>query len=69
MSEKTKYALAAVVAPALFPLVLTLLRRDEQDFFWGLSSSFWAGTLLGISIGFAVLAIALFVRSGHRSEA
>ena len=67
--ENKKYASLALVAPALLPFIFILGKRNEQDVFLGLSTSYWAGTLIGVSIGSVVLAIALLARSRSRSEA
>jgi hypothetical protein len=67
--ESTKRVLLALAAPALLPFVFILGRRNEQDFLLGLSSSFWAGALIGVSIGCVVLAVALSARSWRRSKA
>ena len=62
-SKNRKYVLLATIPAVVTPLAIALGKRDESNFLLGLSSDFWAGTLIGVSIVVAVAAIALIVRS------
>lgn len=58
-----KYVLM-VLAPALFiPLTLALARQEQSNVLLGLSSDFWAGTMIGVTVAVATLGISLLVRS------
>ena len=62
MSATKKY-LPLVFIPAIAtPISIVLSHRHDADFFLGLSSSFWAGTAIGVSIGAGVAGIALLSR-------
>ena len=64
MSKPNKNYVLMVLAPALFvPITLALARREQPDFFLGLSSDFWAGTTIGATIVVALLGIRLLIRS------
>ena len=60
----TKKYLPLVFIPAVsIPLSIGLTHRHEATFFLGLSSSFWAGTAIGVTVVAGVAVIALLGRS------
>jgi hypothetical protein len=64
MTSKDRTTTLIAVSPALMaPVIITLARYDQADFLLGLSSDFWAGTLIGLSISAALFAITRISRS------
>ena len=64
MSKPNRNYVLLVLAPALFgPISIALARQEQANFFLGLSSDFWAGTMIGATIAAALLGIGLLVRS------
>ncbi|KFN43054.1 hypothetical protein [Arenimonas oryziterrae] len=61
----SKYLLIALVPAVLTPIALLIEKQHQATYFLGLSSSFWSGTAIGVSIGAGVVAIALLARAMH----
>lgn len=66
-SKNTNHALIAIIPVFAMPLAIILGKQDQPNFLLGLSSDFWAGTLIGVALGAGILAIALMVRSRQQA--
>lgn len=69
MIARKNRILPIALVPVFLPAITRILmRQNNPDFFLGLSSDFWAGTTIGISIVAAVVAIYLFVSPTKASQ-
>lgn len=63
ISEDRMTTFVAVSPTLIAPVAIALARYDRADFLLGLSSDFWAGALIGLSISAALFAITHITRS------
>lgn len=67
MTQKHRAFLLLLVPALLVPIGRLLARRDDPDLLLGLSSSFWGGWMLGVSICSALVAAYMFGQSSRQT--
>lgn len=67
MTQRHRAFLLLVVPALLVPIGRLLARQDDPAFLLGLSSSYWAGTMFGVSIASALIAAYMFGQSSRQT--